>query len=197
MKRIPAIVVCIAVLLGLMGWVDTIATASAETISVDPGAEIAKVDPGAEIAKAVEGVVKAMDDIDPPDDDTAAMALMIPILGILGVFFAPMVVVIVIVWLAYRHRQSKEQRNHETIRQMIEKGIEIPPNISFGEAPETSSPLNRGLKFMGIGVGLSIFFLVMGLTNLAGIGAIPLFIGLAYVLIWHLEKNKTETGKPG
>lgn len=191
MKRIPQIAICIAVLLAMLGWVDMMSTAFAETAPVE-----VSVDPSEEIAKAVEEVVKSMDHIDEPDG-AAAMALMIPILGILGVFFAPMVVVIVIVWLSYRHRQSKEQRNHETIRQMIEKGMEIPPNISFGEAPETGSPLSRGLKFMGIGAGLSVFFLVMGMGNLAGIGAIPLFIGLAYVLIWHLEKNKTETGKQG
>ena len=33
-------------------------------------------------------------------------------------------------------------------------------------------------------------FYMMGMGDIAGLGAIPLFIGLAYVLIWHLEKKK-------
>jgi hypothetical protein len=156
----------------------------------------AGVDPE-QIANIVEQVAKSIGHLDSPHD-AERLALMIPILGILGIFFAPMVVVIVVVRLAYRYRENKEQRNHETIRQMIEKGMEIPPNISFGDAPETTaSPLSRGLKLVGIGLGLGVFFAVMGMGGLIGIGAIPLFIGLAYVLIWFLEKNKTGTGKAG
>jgi hypothetical protein len=189
MRNIPEILICMLVVVAMLGP----ATGFADSLEVATPAVTQAVDPGAEIAKAIEEVAKSMDHIDAPDD-TTAMALMIPILGILGVFFAPMLVVIVIVWLAYRHRNQKEQRNHETIRQMIEKGMEIPPNISFGEAPAEGAPLlRRGLTLVGVGLGLVCFFFMMGLGGIAGVGAIPLFIGLAYLLIWHLEKKQIQS----
>jgi hypothetical protein len=193
MNKIPVITVFMVVVLGLLGWVDTIATASAaETsaieVTVDPGAEIekafAETNPGEEIGKAIEEAMGS--------DDLAHQALLIPILGIIGTIIMPVLLVPLIVWLVVRHRNQKEQRNHETLRRMIEKGMEIPPNFSFGEAVENKgSPLNRGLKYMGLGAGLIVFFLMMGMSGIAGVGAIPLFIGLSYLLIWHLEKKKT------
>jgi hypothetical protein len=190
MKRIPVIAVCIAVLLGLLGWVDTIATASAAETSaveaaVEPGAVIDEAFAQEQIGKAIE---KSMENM----DFNPGAALLIPILGIVGGLIVPIMVVPLVIWLVFRYRNQKEQRNHETLRRMIEKGMEIPPNLSFGDtAQETGSPLNKGLKYAGLGVGLIVFFLVMDLADIAGVGAIPLFIGLAYVLIWHLEKNKT------
>jgi hypothetical protein len=189
MKRIPVIAVCVAVLLGLLGWVDTIATASVGTaaveVTVDPGAKIDEALAQEQIGKAIE---KSMENM----DFNPGMALLIPILGIIGGLIAPIMLVPLVVWLVFRYRNQKEQRNHETLRRMIEKGMEIPPNISFGDTrQETGSPLNTGLKYAGLGLGLIVFFLVMDLSNIAGVGAIPLFIGLAYVLIWHLEKKKT------
>ncbi|HEX5055396.1 MAG TPA: DUF6249 domain-containing protein [Gammaproteobacteria bacterium] len=158
--------------------------------SVDPGAQIeqafTEANPGEEIGKAIGDAMKSMD-----HQELAGQALLIPILGIIGALITPMVAVIIGIWLIYLYREHKERRNHETIRLMIEKGVEIPPNFSFGEAPETGSPLNRGLKLIGIGIGLVIFFVAMGMGGIAGVGAIPLFIGLAYLLIWHLEKGKT------
>jgi small-conductance mechanosensitive channel len=139
------------------------------------------VDPGHEIGRAVAQAIN-----EPPMNITA-----ISIMGILGVFVAPAILAITIVALAYWHRDRKEQRNHETIRQMIEKGMEIPEHLSFGERPmEGSVLLRRGLTMIGTGVGLIIFFFLMGMADIAGVGAIPLFIGLAYLLVRRLEKKK-------
>jgi purine-cytosine permease-like protein len=155
---------------------------------VDPGEEIrkalAEADPGAEISKAIEEAMES--------GDLAHQALLIPILVIIGTIIFPVLLVPLVVWLVLRHRNQKEQRNHETLRRMIEKGMEIPPNLSFGNVEETVSPLNKGLKYMGLGAGLIVFFLMMEMGGIAGVGAIPLFIGLAYLLIWHLEKKKIQ-----
>jgi hypothetical protein len=203
MAETVIILITVLAMLGPVFGLDAIASASAQTVSiesdparivVDAGAEIekafAQTDPGEEIGKAIGDAMKSMN-----HQDFAGQALLIPILGIIGALITPMVAVIIAIWLIYLYREHKEKRNHETIRLMIEKGIEIPPNFSFGEAPETASPLNRGLKLIGIGIGLVIFFLAMDMSGIAGVGAIPLFIGLAYLLIWHLEKDKT--GKAG
>lgn len=165
-------------------------------VPVDPEAVIekafAEANPGEEIGKAIGDAMGSI------DNGPAMAALLIPIMGIFGALIAPMLLIGIIVWLGIRYREHKEQRNHETIRLMIEKGVPIPPDLSFGESTqEKGSPLNRGLKLMGIGAGLIVFFLVMGMGGLSGIGAIPLFIGLAYLLISRLEKNKPETGNAG
>lgn len=194
MKNIPMITVCILVGLAMLAPLTSLAEtpdpAAIEAAAAEIEKAFAQTDPGEEIGKAIGDAMKSMD-----HQDLAGQALLIPILGIIGALITPMVAVIIAIWLIYLYREHKEKRNHETIRLMIEKGIEIPPNFSFGEAPEAGSPLNRGLKLIGIGIGLIIFFLAMDMSGIAGVGAIPLFIGLAYLLIWHLEKGKA--GKAG
>lgn len=178
--EMAVILITVVVMLApLTGFADTPDTAIAAQATVESNKQT-----GDEIGKAIGDAMGSMD---------MGHAILVPILGIFGGLIMPLLMVIVIVFLIYRHRERKEQRNHETIRLMIEKGIEIPPNLSFGDTAETVSPLNRGLKFLGIGVGLVVFFLVMGMTEVAGVGAIPMFIGLAYLLIWHLEKKQKSS----
>src|SRR5687767_13003298 len=105
MKRVAQIAVCMVVLLGLLGWVDTIATATAQTASVEvtadsvevavnPGEEIrkafAETNPGEEIGKAIGEAMES--------GDLAHHALLIPILGIIGTIIMPVLMVPLVVW---------------------------------------------------------------------------------------------------
>lgn len=126
----------------------------------------------------------------PHDMDTTAIAIM----GIVGVFIAPAVVAILIVWLWFRHNGRKEQMKFDTLRLMVEKGVPIPEKFSFVEsAPAPGASLRRGLILIALGIGIVCFFLIVGANEGTALGAIPFFIGLAYLLIWYLERNKARS----
>jgi hypothetical protein len=195
MAETAIILITVLAMLGPVFGLDTIASASAQTVSTETAPAQTVVDPAAEIEKAFasgnpgEEIGKAIGDA----MSNAGVALMVPIMGIIGVFFVPAAVVILSIWFVFHYLNKKQQMKHETIRQMVEKGVPIPENFPWDDTQprQPASTLGRGLKLVGIGLGLIVFFIVFGWTNFAGIGAIPLFIGLAYLLVWHLEKKKT------
>lgn len=115
---------------------------------------------------------------------TGALALMIPIVGIVMGCSIP--VVIVGLLLYFRHRRNKML--HETVRTMVEKGVPIPPEMfkntgtECTESDRTGRPRNdlrKGLILLGIGIGVVI------LTGKAGY--IVLFLGVAFVVASFFE----------
>ena len=54
------------------------------------------------------------------------------------------------------------------------------------------SNLKRGLLMTGAGIGLLLALGVLAGWEIGAIGLIPIFIGLARVVIWRLEDGKKE-----
>ena len=108
-------------------------------------------------------------------------------LAVVLIFGTPIMIVAFILYASYRKRRLI----HDTINGYVTSGKEIPPEVlkSFHEEASPKSNLHKGLVMMGVGAGIIICFLVIGVDEAAAIGAIPLFIGLAQLLIWKLEKN--------
>lgn len=106
--------------------------------------------------------------------------------AVVGVFFTPFLIVVTVSTLQYR----KQRQLQETLRLMIEKGAEIPPELlAPPESPHKD--LRRGLILVGVGLGL---VLLIGLTAGFDVGAwavglIPAFIGAAYLIVWHLSRR--------
>lgn len=123
-------------------------------------------------------------------------AVIIPLVAILSVFGGPVIVVLgialAVVW--YHHRRRR--LIHDTLNRMIDQGMEIPPHMSSvldDPEPRRDAALRKGLLLSGLGIGLIIFFLTVGAATAAGIGAIPLFIGFGYLLIWRLEDRQSAS----
>ncbi|MCX8091443.1 MAG: DUF6249 domain-containing protein [Verrucomicrobiae bacterium] len=95
-----------------------------------------------------------------------------------------------IVALVLRKRLQQARLLHETIRAMIEKGQPIPPELLQPPAPRRPrSDLRRGLVFLGIGAGLTIWLAMDGGTKWA-LGLIPLLMGVAFLITWKVEQPK-------
>ncbi len=110
--------------------------------------------------------------------------LWIPMAGIL----APAVVVGLIIWLRYKGRNDTQQ----TIRMAIDKGQELTPELidRLGHPkPAKNRDMRLGVIWLAVAGALGIFSQVVpeeeANTILLGIAAFPLFIGLAYVIIWR------------
>ena len=91
-------------------------------------------------------------------------------------------------------RIRKQAQLHQTLRLMIEKGTDIPPEL-FAPPNAAHSDLRRGLVL--VGVGLSLLILIGMVDGFAGgswaVGLIPAFIGAAYLIIWRYSQRAEKS----
>ncbi|MCZ6525587.1 MAG: DUF6249 domain-containing protein [Gammaproteobacteria bacterium] len=121
------------------------------------------------------------------DDGISLIEAMIPITAIVYTFGMPLLIVAVVLYFSYR----KKRLMHETIDQYVTSGKDIPEEVLKGLQKEVTpkNNLHRGLVMSGIGLGIFACFAVIGVIEAAAFGLIPLFIGLAQLLIWKLENK--------
>ena len=107
--------------------------------------------------------------------------------------------VLLVVWFSLQHRGRQDAKRHETIRAMIDKGLELPrellapPRARPAESPALRD-LRRGLLLICGGLGLAACCGTIGIWNphalrAVGLGLVPLFIGLGYLIVWKLGKQ--------
>ncbi len=106
------------------------------------------------------------------------------IVAIVGVF--GMIVTIIAMGLYAIDRRSK--RLHETLRAMIDKGVPIPPEFLGTKSWRPSNDLRIGLFWVGLGIG----FTIIG----GKVGFILLFMGLAFLIIWLVERKNKSGDQP-
>lgn len=137
--------------------------------------------------------------------------LLIPIFGI----FMIIAVVIGPIWIRSYYRSKEREQLHATLRAAYEKGQPPPPELiekltaessAFGGAPPAGSDrdLRRAIVLIAVGLGLAGLGAGIGwgiglasdvggaITGgvIAGAGAIPAFIGLAYLILWMLGRRQ-------
>ncbi|GHT49507.1 hypothetical protein AGMMS49982_03110 [Bacteroidia bacterium] len=129
------------------------------------------------------------------------------ILAVIGIFFLPTALVIVIVALKYNKENNQNQLQADLYAKALAAGLPIPDNL-FPEKKKKYNPLNIGIICMGAGVAISLFFLLVLMTATAigddaadgiivgklgaALGVVPFFIGLAYLLIHFLAKKQQK-----
>ncbi len=131
---------------------------------------------------------------------------------VVGVVFWLVVAAIVIVPVYLRYQDRA--RMHETLRVALEKGQPLPAELIA--ALQNQIPVSRlstperdlrnavvliavGLGLVGLGYGM--WYGLMSVTEvgayitggcIAGAGAIPGLIGVAYLVLWAARRNKTQ-----
>ena len=126
------------------------------------------------------------------------------VIAILGVFFVPAVMVILIVWFRNNAKIKRYQLQAELAAKALEKGLPIQTDL-FAEVEKKRNPLNRGIICIAVGIGVALFiWLAQGtvpgtsaayqvgyqIGRAASLGVIPFLIGVAYVIIHFIEKGK-------
>ncbi len=104
-------------------------------------------------------------------------------------------VLIVLIWLRYRYRQT--QARYQTMLQLADKGVELPPQLLV-EPSVVYSERRRALVLIGGGLGLMAMFLALpgqldngrSIGTLWGLGLLPLMIGLGYLASWWLNRRE-------
>src|SRR5437899_11961615 len=88
------------------------------------------------------------------DNMTGLVALMSVIL----LFSTPVVIVIAILL----HKAQRTKRIHETVVELAEKGLPIPPDLFVDKPPEDArSPLHKCIVLIAVGIGLTNFYLTI------------------------------------
>ncbi|MEH6551332.1 MAG: DUF6249 domain-containing protein [Pseudomonadales bacterium] len=152
--------------------------------------DISEVPPNLEAPKKHGWAKDDMTNFDPGNMHGSWPDALIPILGIIFVFGAPVLLVGIVMLVSFR----KTRLQHDTINKFIESGQEIPADLfaSLQTKATPKSNLHKGLMLCGAGAGICLAGFIWGNINISAIAMIPFFIGAAQLLIWKLEKN-TET----
>ncbi|MGD1020836.1 MAG: DUF6249 domain-containing protein [Verrucomicrobiia bacterium] len=119
------------------------------------------------------------------------------IVGIVAVFGMPVAIVALVFFVHLRRNKMM----HETLRAMIEKGVPITPELvaelrekhphGTEQNPTRKSGLFPGLVLTGIGTAL----LITGSRHSMG-GWIMLFIGVAFLVTWLVERQNQSNTQP-
>lgn len=137
--------------------------------------------------------------------------LAIPIFGI----FMIIAIVIGPVWIRSYYRSKEREQLHATLRAAYEKGQPPPPELiekltaegsydPSGRPMGSDRDLRRAIVLIAVGVGLAVLGAGLGwgislasdvggaITGgvIAGAGAIPAFIGVAYLILWVLGRRQ-------
>jgi hypothetical protein len=89
-------------------------------------------------------------------------------------------------------RGRKDTQRHETIRLMVDKGVEVPRELLV-TSKRRASDLKRGILLLSTGAGLAAFLAIVGKEQPAwSLGLVPAFIGAGYMLTWWIQSRRAK-----
>lgn len=159
-------------------------------------------------AEVLVGTVESSDAVAPPEsfqdletllegignrDDHAflgGMALMIPILAVLLIFGGPLLLVILLAVMHFRSRNRQAELQHASIARVVESGQPVPEDILRQSLQTSVHQGVRGLRNIGLGLGLLAFLWVVFGPRAGAIGFLFIGIGLSQVAVWKFVDNR-------
>jgi len=127
-------------------------------------------------------------------------------LAIIGIFFVPAAVIVLIVWLSGNAKFKRYQVQAELYAKALEKGQ--PVALDWFEKPKKKRyALNTGIICIALGISVSLFFLILSalvyqmdanavaagvFKAFSSVGIIPFLIGIAFLIIHFIEKRKAS-----
>ncbi len=130
--------------------------------------------------------------------------------GLLVPIFGMLIPIVAIISGVVQSWQSEAQR-HETIRELARNGQPIPPELlqrgrikvqvngdngsaaNNDSTARVSASLRKALILIAVGMGVcAALYIVAPVEWLWGFGLIPLFLGIAYLVIWKIEASSAR-----
>lgn len=124
---------------------------------------------------------------------------MTPVAIVFIIFSAIVAVVVGPLYLKARERRSMQ----ETVRHAIDQGQPLPTDMIEAlskditrRLPSRSRDIRAGVIMLALGIGVSLVFLFLGqqvdddFHGLAALGFIPAALGLAFIFLSAINKNK-------
>lgn len=94
------------------------------------------------------------------------------------------------IYFRYRARQEVQQ----TIRHAMERGQEITPELLEtlgGEVAGGQRDLRKGVIWLALAIALGIMSWAVDEPELLGPAALPLMLGLAYLVLWRFSGRQS------
>ncbi len=133
-------------------------------------------------------------------------ALLIPIIAVLGLFFAPVFIVGFILLYRYKRRKQRDQ----IVLAAINRGVEVPEEYRSNtaktsynntthdaNAPVNNEAMNKGIRRIVTGIGIWILGASINLGILMGVGLFIIVLGAGEVLIHYLNNRGTGVRSEG
>jgi len=115
---------------------------------------------------------------------TSVLAVAIPAVVLsLGM---PIIIVLLVLWFSHKKRRQKM----DVINAYLQAEREVPDQVLNAFDVGSKSSLRRGIMLVGVGLGFLAALHGFDEPEVASLGLIPLFIGLARLLYWFLEDRK-------
>ena len=116
-------------------------------------------------------------------------------LAIIGVFFAPVLVVLVVMAFKYKaHRETMD-----AVKTIAQTDTAVTPDLlqSLGVKPRLPyANLRTGLVWIAVGIGLSVISITTGGGHKYGgatFAVLPVLIGLVFLALWvFVDRRKTD-----
>ena len=118
---------------------------------------------------------------------------LVPIMGIIGVFGMPAVIVLTVLYF----ENKKKEKFHETVQAVMKSGQEVTPELLQsipGYAVQGNhNDIRKGFIVAGVGLGVVLFgkFGVYQ-EELFGIGLLVLSIGIGFLMYGYYAKTHLE-----
>lgn len=129
----------------------------------------------------------------------------IPVFAIFAVFGTITAIIVGPTWLKSREKREMQA----TLRHAMDKGQTLPPEVIDAltqdvsrNLPSRTRDIRRGVIWLAVGIGMAAFGLITegGIhgdgwnggfdTGMLGVAAIPITIGLAFIVLSFFNKNK-------
>lgn len=164
--------------------------------------------PDEEMRRAME-VFKHADAFEHPGGFAVNPDVVIPVVAISVLFGGPVVLIIVLAVLYYRAKDRRQKNINANIDKLLAAGRDIPLELLLNdEAPLIKLPsqtggtayardntiLYKGIKNIGLGVGLLIFLTIFMGIKIGSVGFILIGLGISKLVIWKL--SGTAAGEP-
>lgn len=100
------------------------------------------------------------------------------------------------VLLSQIYATRRERLRQETLRAMIDKGMDVPRDL-IAKRRSPVCDLRRGLVLIGAGVGLSVLFALVHLegergSGLWSVGLIPILMGVGFLAVWRIDSKNAS-----
>jgi hypothetical protein len=101
-----------------------------------------------------------------------------------------MLILLAIVFMVLRHRRSVTEAKLKAVADLAERGNAVPFDLIFAKPrPPQNSDLRIGMVLASTGVGALLFAFSLPVHPAWGLGLLPLFAGLGYLITWMIGRT--------
>ena len=129
------------------------------------------------------------------NENTANLALLIPILLILFFVGGPIILMIMLLMFLFGSKRRRQRDINMNIDKLLANGRDIPIELLRGDEPKSADDSGnqaKGIRNICLGAGWLVFLTIAFGIKIGAIGFIWIGLGISQVLIWYLNRPSAD-----